>query len=110
MSHTILITGAAGFIGRQLTESLASLPDVTVVATDVRNPPEFSGVVSRVLDIRDPNLSDLLKEHDVDVVVHLAAILSPPKGAGRDFLHAVEVGGTRNVLEACVTAGVKRFV
>ena len=112
MGPTILITGAAGYIGRLLTKALlAQAPEGTrVIATDRVLPPEVPGVTSRVLDIRDPGLRALLEAEHVDVVVHLAAILNPPKGATRDFLHEVDVKGTENVVRACVDAGVKKFV
>jgi len=46
----------------------------------------------------------------VNVVVHLAAVVNPGKNPDRDFLHAVEVEGTRNVLQACLSAGVRKFI
>jgi UDP-glucose 4-epimerase len=52
----------------------------------------------------------LFQEHQVDVVVHLAAVVNPGKKPDRAFLHAVEVEGTRNVLKACVSAGVRKFI
>lgn len=108
--RTILITGAGGNLGSSLTQALARRDDVKVIATDIRQPAAPSGVISKVVDVRDEGLADLLTEYKVDAVVHLAAILSPPKGASRDFLHEVEVGGTQNVLDCCLKAGVKRFV
>lgn len=112
MGPTILITGAAGYIGRLLTKALVEqAPEGSrVVATDRVAPPDVPGVASRVLDIRDPGFVAVLKEEHVDVVVHLAAILNPPKGATREFLHDVDVKGTENVVRACLEAGVKKFI
>ena len=45
-----------------------------------------------------------------DVVVHLASIGTPPKGTVQEFAYKVDVIGTRNVLDACITHGVKRLV
>ncbi|MEN8235666.1 MAG: SDR family oxidoreductase, partial [Actinomycetota bacterium] len=61
-------------------------------------------------DVRDPGLVDLLTEHAVDVVVHLAAIVSPGKKPDRELEHSIDVGGTRNVLEASLAAGVGKVV
>jgi len=112
MAHTILITGAAGYVGRLLTRALpAQAPEGTrIIATDRVAPPEVPGVTSRVLDVRDQGLAALLQAEQVDVVVHLAAILNPPKGASRELLYDVDVKGSENVLSACVAAGVQKFV
>ena len=45
-----------------------------------------------------------------EVVVHLASIVTPPLGMTRAQAHAVDVTGTRHVLEACVAHGVRRLV
>jgi nucleoside-diphosphate-sugar epimerase len=46
---------------------------------------------------------------DVDVVIHTAARVMPGWGTWEDF-ESVAVKGTKNLLEASVAAGVKRFV
>lgn len=114
-SRSILITGAGGYIGRQLVAWLAR--DVSrfdrIVATDVRLPaPEARapGIVFVEADVRDPRLADLLREHAIDTVVHLAAIVTPVAGMPPDFEYSVDVLGTRNVLECCVAAGVRKFL
>ncbi len=108
----ILVTGAAGYIGRLTVARLAAEmpPGNKIIATDIRQPPAVEGVISQITDIRSDELVELLKEHQIDVVVHLAAIVTPPPGATREFLFDVEVNGTRNVLEACMAAGVGKFV
>ncbi len=111
----VLITGAGGYVGRLVTREMAHDKDGVelVIATDVRAQPvaeQVPGVDHRVLDIRDTALADLLKAERIDTVVHLAAIVTPPPGADREWLRDVEVGGTENVLAACAAAGVARFV
>jgi UDP-glucose 4-epimerase len=84
-----------------------------IIAADIRQVPEdrrFAGVEYVTADIRDPGLGTLFREHQVDVVVHLTAVVNPGKKPDRAFLHAVEVEGTRNVLKACLSAGVRKFV
>ncbi len=110
MSLTVLITGAAGSVGRAMVRRLGERADVRVIATDVHPPPEPASGEACILDVQDPALADRLREHSVDVVVHLAAILSPPQEMSLETLRAIEVDGTRNVIEACLAAGVGRFV
>ncbi len=112
-AERILVTGADGFLGRGLVAALAQRPGTFVVATDVRavEPArQQPGVVYRVLDVRDQGLGGVLAEHRVDTVVHLASIVTPGKGSTRELEYAVDVGGTRNVLTACLAHGVKHLV
>lgn len=113
MTASVLITGAGGYLGRLLIESLATTPDTldTIVATDVREPDlQFPGVTYVTLDVRNPDLASVLRDHRVEVVVHLAAIVTPGKNPDRELEYSVDVGGTRNVLESCVAAAVRKVV
>ncbi len=104
MTARVLVTGAAGFIGSQVLERLRGHPDVEhVVGADIVDPHD-AGL--RIVDIRDGGLADLLVEERIDRLVHLAAIVTPRPDHTREFLHSVEVDGTRNVVEACLAAGV----
>jgi len=64
----------------------------------------------RVLDVRDASLAQLLADEHIDSVVHLASIVTPDPRMGRELAYAVDVLGTRNVLDACVAAGVAQIV
>jgi len=114
-SRSVLVTGGSGFIGSQFVAALAAdRGDVaTLVSLDVRSVPEserLPGVVYATGDIRGPEVAELLNEHAVDTVVHLAAIVTPGKEMSREFLHSIDVGGTENVLAACLAADVRRFI
>ena len=118
MTHRVLITGAAGYLGAQLVESLAIhkrdaddptrivASDVREVAPDLRRP----GVEYVALDVREPGLGAVLTAHSIDTVVHLAAIVTPGPKSNRALEYSVDVLGTRNVLDACVATGVRRIV
>lgn len=112
-AQRILVTGADGFLGRGLVAALAQRPGAFLVATDVRavEPArQQAGVVYRVLDVRDPGIGGVLAEHGIDTVVHLASIVTPGKGSTRELEYAVDVGGMRNVLTACLAHGVRHLV
>jgi len=115
MEKNIFITGASGYIGSLTVSALAGNRDKVgkIIAGDVRQVAEdrhLAGVEYVAADIRDPALGKLFQEHKVDIVVHLAAVVNPGKKPDQAFLHAVEVEGTRNVLDGCLSAGVGKFI
>ena len=116
--RVVAVTGAAGYLGVQVVAGLRAA-GVEVVGIDVRPGPDHAGpdhagpdsaggeVV--VLDVRDAQLVEVLRERGVDAVVHLAAILEPPPGMSDAEVRDIDVGGTRNVLTACLAAGVSHL-
>ncbi len=114
-ARSVLVTGASGYIGRQLVASLAAKRDgiATIVAVDVREVPaedRLDGVDYRVADVRDPAMTAILREFVIDCVVHLAAIVTPGPDSSREFEYSVDVLGTQNVIDACVEAGVEQLI
>ncbi|MBX3619888.1 MAG: SDR family oxidoreductase [Rhizobacter sp.] len=109
----VLVTGGGGYLGRQVVAALAGEPGAVVVSLDVRELPaaaRLPGVDYATADICDPALVDLLRRHRITTVVHLAAIVTPGKKANRALEYRVDVEGTRNVLQACVAAGVGHVI
>lgn len=106
----LLVTGADGFLGRSLLSALAASGDAEiVVAQDVRPVPadrRLAGIVYEQQDVRDAGLVERLRLHRIDTVVHLASIVTPGRDSGRELEYSVDVLGSRNVLDACVAAGV----
>jgi UDP-glucose 4-epimerase len=114
-ARSVLVTGGSGYVGAQLIEKLAASPGEieTIVSLDVREVAEaerLPGVVYAAGDIRGPEVADLIGQHGVDTVVHLAAIVTPGPEHTRELLHSIDVGGTSNVVEACLKSGVRRIV
>ncbi|MBX3512287.1 MAG: SDR family oxidoreductase [Xanthobacteraceae bacterium] len=106
---TVLITGAAGFIGRALTTALNG-PHY-VVALDLREVPEaqrITGVTYVAADIGDPKLGELFRTYQPQTVVHLASVVAAGGDPARDY--AIDVLGTKNVLEASLAAGARQIV
>lgn len=114
----VLITGAAGFLGRQLVKALqkknkTSPEKTTIIATDIKEqnpftPDEHLKYVA--IDVRSKDMGALMRKANVDIVVHLASIVTPGKKSNREFEYSVDVEGTKNVLEAAVRNGIKRIV
>jgi UDP-glucose 4-epimerase len=112
-ARSVLVTGAGGYLGELLVTSLATEPAglETIVAADLRPPRlRIPGIDYAEFDIRDTSIAEALRRYQVDTVVHLAAVVTAGKRPDRALAHAVDVDGTRNVLEACVGTGVAKLI
>ena len=117
MTH-ILITGAGGFLGAELTAALAGRGDeVTaldiVIGQRLAALAEAHGNVTPVTgEVTEwPALFDLIRARPPDAIVHCAAVVSVTASLdapNRTF--QVNVGGSLNIFEAMRLCGVKRVV
>lgn len=109
----ILITGASGLVGRALLSHLARQTGAAphqIIATDLHAPDLPPGVTFRRMDVTGLDPAQVIAQERPDTVVHLASVVTPPRGSTRDLEYAVDVTGTRNVLDASLQAGVRRLV
>ena len=107
----VLVTGGSGFLGTSVVRGLAEA-GLSVVSADLRVP-DFAtrGVEHVTMDVTSADVvSSVFAGRSIDVVVHLASIVTPGKDSSRDLEYAVDVTGTRNVLDACLTHGIRRIV
>ncbi len=110
----ILITGARGQIGTDLSAELKKNEDLYVLCTDLKpaetapnNGFEAADVTLDVLD-RDA-MRDLVTRCEIDTIFHLASLLSARGEEQPDLAWQVNVGGLRNVLEMAREFGLKVF-
>jgi len=98
----ILVTGGAGFIGSHLTKALLKRGDKVIVVDN------FDPLYS--VRVKKMNVSPF-KKHQIDKIVHLAALASPPISMKEplDYAH-VNYYGTVSLLEVSVKSKVKNFV
>ncbi|ASJ53541.1 UDP-glucose 4-epimerase [Brevibacillus formosus] len=101
----ILVTGALGQIGSELIMKLRDIYGADqVIATDIRKNEEDPVVQSgpfEVLDVTDGNrMFELAKKHNVDTIMHLAALLSATAEAKPLLAWNLNMGGLVNALEA----------
>lgn len=114
----ILITGTGGYVGRQLVERVKSNTYIhknevgEVIALDVVEPKEkVEGVHYYIADIRNKeNLQEIFKKHNINTVIHMAAILSPSPRIPVEDMYEINVNGTRNILECCLDNKVERLI
>ncbi len=110
MNARILVTGGNGYIGHQVVNRLASLPNVErVISVDLRPGPQGGVLESLAMDVRDPSLADVILNEEIERVVHLAAVVTPKRHHTRQFLHSVDVGGTFNVIKATAAGGARHL-
>jgi nucleoside-diphosphate-sugar epimerase len=99
----VLITGAGGEIGHGLIDRLSGQADRAVVTLDVaRLDPSIASKVDREItgSILDKSaLERILAEFQVELVFHLAALLSTRAEFTPVTAHQVNVEGTLNLLE-----------
>ncbi|HVN93829.1 MAG TPA: SDR family oxidoreductase [Terracidiphilus sp.] len=117
MTQTVFVTGGVGLLGSNLVRLLAgrgyNVRALVLPSEMDKVPIQFSGIRLDVIygDMRE--VSDFAHALSrVDVVFHTAAYFRDYLQGGRhwDALYAVNVAGTRNLLEAAYHAGVRRFV
>lgn len=125
MTHSTLVTGAAGFIGSHVVERLLAAGH-QVTGLDSFDPFYARAIKERNLDgarthpacelvegdIADlDRVTELLRRRGVDGVIHLAALAGVTPSLGRALDYArVNVAGTQAVMEAARRAGVARLV
>ena len=113
-TERVLVTGAGGQIGSELTLALRDrYGNDSVVASDIREPmnPQLQETGPFVmLDVLDAAaLGRALDTYDIDTVYHLAAILSATGEANPPLAWRVNILGLTNVLEAARERSLHRI-
>jgi UDP-glucose 4-epimerase len=118
---TVLVTGAAGFLGSHLCDRLLAEGKRVVGVDDLSSGRIANLADARTygqkftfynVDIRAEGLGQIAARHGPEVMVHLAATRRPPAGELPDPQAEASVGvlGLLNVLEAAVETAVRKFV
>src|SRR5689334_214498 len=113
----VLVTGACRFLGGYLTARLAQNPKIDhVIAVDAIAPSK--DLLRRMgraefvrADIRNPFIAKVIRNGDVDTVVHAAAASYTPRSGGRAALKELNVMGAIQLFAACQKApSVRRVI
>ena len=109
-----VVMGGAGFIGSHIVDALVAQGCTATVFDDLSSGKRENlgaGIALTVGDVRDKEAVAAVLSDGVDCVFHLAAQIDVRKAVEDPGLDAqVNVGGTINVLNACVEVHVRRFV
>ena len=111
---TVLVTGGAGYIGSHVVLQLRARNESVVVMDDLST--GFRQAVGDtplvVGDVGDRALlARVLTEHQVGTVMHFAAKTIVPESVREPLrYYGNNTAATRNLLEACMSSGVRRFV
>jgi UDP-glucose 4-epimerase len=121
-SQTILVTGGLGYIGSHACVALAQAGCRLVIVDNLSNAKgsvlprleELAGTKMEfhAVDLRDrAALGGILAARPFDAVVHFAGLKAVGESVEKPALyHDNNVGGTVNLLQAMLRAGVKRIV
>ena len=108
----ILVTGACGQLGSELTVELRNIHGVeNVIASDIRKPnDQIAGGPFEQLDVMDKTrLEQLVDKHDVSVIYHLAALLSANAEKNIDLAWKLNMDGLLNVLNVAKEKNLERI-
>lgn len=109
----IIITGALGQIGTELTLKLREkYGDENVLPTDIKEPEseELKGRPFEILDVRDKaRMDELVADFKPDTIMHMAALLSATCEKNPQFAWDINMGGLVNALETARERDLKFF-
>jgi len=113
----VLVTGGAGYIGSHVARILSQNGTPVVVVDDLSTglDSRVSGLPSLNLELSDASavaaLEQLIREHKVTSVVHLAALKKVGESVEKPEEYFLKnLGGQANLLTAMKNTGVKKFV
>ena len=112
---SIMVTGGNGFIGNRILRKLTErghepvcfdlAPPRPHLAPGLDRVPTYRGDVTQL-----PQLLEAIQAHNVQRIIHLAALLPPDTENRPHFAMQVNIGGTNNVFEAARWSGIERVV
>lgn len=107
-AETVLVTGAAGFLGREVMRRLRQEGHL-VIGLDLREDTDNS---IRVCDVsRADQLAAVLGDTDIGAIVHCGAVSGPMLYRDQPaFVAGTNIAGTLNLLEVARLRRIRRFV
>ena len=110
----VLVTGGAGYIGSHVVRQLGEAGERIVVLDNLYSGFEKSVLYGELVigDTGDRELvTRILREHDIDSVLHFAAHTVVPESVSNPLkYYGNNTSNTRSLLQCCSEAGIKHFI
>ncbi len=112
---SVLVTGAAGYIGSHMVLALLDAGEKVFALDDLSSGAKWltpKAAPLTVADVGDMELvSALIIKHDIVEVIHFAGSILVPESIKHPLdYYTNNTAKTLELLKACVTSGVKRFI
>jgi UDP-glucose 4-epimerase len=108
----VLITGVGSFLGTEIARRLETDPEIDYLAGMDERPPRAR--LERMdfieADIRNPLISKLIPQAEVDTIVHNKILRRPGPGMSGRAAHDINVIGSLQLLAACEKADTLRAI
>jgi nucleoside-diphosphate-sugar epimerase len=106
----IMVTGAAGQIGSELTPILRErYGDDNILATDIVVKKDNAGFFESVDVTEKASIEEAVKKHRIDTIYHLAAVLSAKGEENPALAWNVNINGVYNILEVAREYKINRI-
>lgn len=109
-----LVTGGAGFIGSNLVDALIEQGHQVLIIDNIstgRKKNINSQATFYEVDITTPDAVQVILQEKPNTIFHLAAQIDVRKSiADPEFDKKINIGGSKNILDAAEKAGVQKFI
>lgn len=113
-NKTILVTGGAGYIGSHVVKLLGERDEKIVVLDDLSTGNEEAVLFGELVVGKTGDMDlvgKLIKQHDIDTVIHFAAHTIVPESVENPLkYYANNTCSTRNLLQACQDNNIENFI
>jgi len=111
----VLLTGSAGYLGSTTCNEIIKSDQINhVYGVDIK---DCSDQLKKnikhthlIADIRSADVLQWIAQKKIDIIVHAASILNPPRGMSVNDMEQIELGGLKNLLTASQKFGVQKFI